>query len=79
MGTEAIILIGEMSEPLGPDEIHQLTQAIRRRVTQTLDVALSDVRLVDRGWVVKTPAGKMARSANREKYQALLKMTAGDS
>jgi acyl-CoA synthetase (AMP-forming)/AMP-acid ligase II len=79
MGTEAIILVGEMSEPLGPDETHQLTQAIRRRVTQTLDVALSDVRLVDRGWVLKTPAGKMARSANREKYQTLLHETAGET
>jgi hypothetical protein len=36
---------------------------------QVLNIALADVRLVrERDWVIKTTSGKIARSANREKY-----------
>ena len=46
---------------------------LRKRVSSTLDVALSDVRLMnERGWIIKTSNGKVARAANREKYLTLL-------
>jgi acyl-CoA synthetase (AMP-forming)/AMP-acid ligase II len=77
MGTEGIILVSELAQPVDPEEGRRIAQAIRRRIAQTLDVTLMDLRLVERGWVLKTPAGKMARSANREKYQALLLEASG--
>ena len=41
---------------------------IRRRVTQSTAVALRHVLLVDEKWLIKTSSGKIARSANKEKY-----------
>jgi hypothetical protein len=37
-------------------------------VVQRSEVALSDVRLVERKWLIKTSSGKLSRSTNREKY-----------
>jgi len=37
-------------------------------VTQGSAVALRQVHLVDRGWLVKTSSGKIARRANRQKW-----------
>jgi fatty-acyl-CoA synthase len=39
-------------------------------VTRGSDVALRQVRVVDRGWLLKTSSGKIARAANRDKYLA---------
>jgi hypothetical protein len=41
---------------------------LRRRVVQRSEIALSDVRLVEGRWLIKTSSGKISRSANREKY-----------
>jgi len=41
---------------------------LRRRVVQRTEVALSDVRLVSKRWLIKTSSGKISRSANRDKY-----------
>ncbi len=68
LGTEEIIMVCELSERVS-DEVHtQLEGHLRRRVVQELDVALSDARLVEKRWLLKTSSGKIARSANREKY-----------
>ena len=45
-----------------------LSDAVRQRVTRGSDIALRTVQLVERGWLLKTSSGKVARSANREKY-----------
>jgi len=37
-------------------------------VTQSTAVALRHVLLVDEKWLIKTSSGKIARSANKEKY-----------
>jgi hypothetical protein len=41
-------------------------------VTRGSDISLRQVRLVERGWLLKTSSGKMSRGANREKYLAEL-------
>jgi hypothetical protein len=41
---------------------------LRRRVFHELYVSLSEVRFVERGWIVKTYNGRMIRSANRRKH-----------
>jgi|GEM_PF-483875 acyl-CoA synthetase (AMP-forming)/AMP-acid ligase II/acyl carrier protein len=68
MGTELPVLIVEMRKQLEDTEKQGLIRLVRNQVLDELDVAVSDVRLVPKGWVVKTTSGKIARSANREKY-----------
>jgi hypothetical protein len=45
-----------------------VTGEIWRHVIQGSDVALRVVKLVNRGWLLKTSCGKTARNGNREKY-----------
>jgi hypothetical protein len=46
----------------------RIGEEIRRYVSQGSAVALRQVHLVARGWLVKTSSGKIARGANREKW-----------
>jgi acyl-CoA synthetase (AMP-forming)/AMP-acid ligase II len=69
LGTEGIVIVAEV---LGPDvagDAIQVERELRRRIVQQVDVALADVRLVGKGWVIKTSSGKLARSANQDKYR----------
>jgi acyl-CoA synthetase (AMP-forming)/AMP-acid ligase II len=79
LGTEEVVMIaemetGEIPESQMEDAALQLSDEIRRRVTRGSDVALRQVRIVPQGWLLKTSSGKIARSANRDKY---LSETAG--
>ncbi len=71
LGTEAVVMVCELREEGKAEAQIAVERELRRRVTRHLDVALSEVRFVERGWVVKTPSGKVARAANREKYLRL--------
>jgi fatty-acyl-CoA synthase len=83
MGTEDVVIITEvdligtnLDNPdfeYSPDALH-ISDEIRRRVTRGSDIALRYVKLVKRGWLLKTSSGKVARSANREKYLSELKV-----
>jgi acyl-CoA synthetase (AMP-forming)/AMP-acid ligase II len=80
LGTEEVVIVAEID--VEENEPHQVEQSffpleeiyqsiadeIRQRVTRGSDIALRYVKLVDRGWLLKTSSGKTARSANREKY-----------
>ena len=66
-GTEDVIVIAEV-ETLDSENDMLLSDEIRRRVTQSTAVALRHVLLVDEKWLIKTSSGKIARSANKEKY-----------
>lgn len=88
LGTEEVVIVAEIdvdeedrrqaqenSTPL--EEVYQsIADEIRQRVTRGSDIALRYVKLVDRGWLLKTSSGKTARGANREKY--LKEQTAQD-
>jgi fatty-acyl-CoA synthase len=68
-GTEGIIMACELREPVDEDKALAIERELRRRVTRELDVTLARVELIaERGWVVKTAGGKVARAANRAKY-----------
>ncbi len=69
-GTEDVILIAEIEhdENISDADREQLVIRIRQHVTQGSDVVLRSVYLVGRNWLLKTSSGKIARSANREKY-----------
>lgn len=75
-GTEDVIIIAETDQdfdPLSQDdpEKEKITAQIRQQVTLGSDIALRFVRLVPRNWLIKTSSGKIARSANRQKYLTL--------
>ena len=76
IGTEDIVLIAEIDDDTDRSstaDTQQLKQEriareIRQRVTQGSDVALRQVYLVKRNWLIKTSSGKIARSVNKAKY-----------
>ena len=79
LGTEDVVIVAEIdTEKRDPNQLDQeleeiyqpIANEIRQRVTRGSDIALRYVKLVDRGWLLKTSSGKTARSANRDKYLA---------
>ena len=66
-GTEDVIVIAEL-EKEDSERKAVIGDEIRRRVTQSSAVALRHILLVDEKWLIKTSSGKIARSANKEKY-----------
>lgn len=71
IGSEAVVMVCELAdEQSGEDERREIERLLRLRVVQQSEIALSDVRLVGRKWLIKTSSGKISRAANREKYLA---------
>jgi acyl-CoA synthetase (AMP-forming)/AMP-acid ligase II len=66
-GTEDVVITAEV-DILDRDMRQRIADEIRQKVTRGSDIALRHVHIVDRGWLVKTSSGKVARAANREKY-----------
>jgi fatty-acyl-CoA synthase len=68
-GTELIAVVAE-ADVLDPVSRKQLTQVIRQTVGRQSDITLNFVSLEDKGWLIKTSSGKIARGKNREKWLA---------
>lgn len=66
-GTEDVVIVAEAESD---DETVRDTviEAVRMHVTRNSDVAVRQVVLVDSRWLIKTSSGKVARSANKEKF-----------
>lgn len=69
-GTEAVVVVAEVNADIPPAAYPPLAMRIRQRVAQQSMIALRQVHLVGAGWLVKTSSGKIARAANRDKWQA---------
>jgi len=67
-GTELIGIVAE-SDTSDPDERHRIGQQIRQKIAQQTTVTATYVQIVDREWLIKTSSGKIARAANRTKWQ----------
>jgi len=68
-GTELIAVVAEADINLdNPQEHKQLTSAVKLMVAQSTTVTVTYVKLVEAGWLIKTSSGKIARSANKEKW-----------
>jgi acyl-CoA synthetase (AMP-forming)/AMP-acid ligase II len=67
LGSEGIIMVCELN---GSDrhDLLQVERELRQQIVRQMDVALADLCLVERHWLIKTSSGKIARSANRDKY-----------
>jgi acyl-CoA synthetase (AMP-forming)/AMP-acid ligase II len=69
-GTEDVVLVAEaeQEEMASGSEAARLANDIRQRINQGSDVVARAVKIVGRGWLIKTSSGKIARNANRDKY-----------
>jgi acyl-CoA synthetase (AMP-forming)/AMP-acid ligase II len=69
LGSENIIMVCEL-EGKGKSETEKknIEMELRSRVVQRSEIALADVRLIEGRWLIKTSSGKIARSANRDRY-----------
>ncbi len=72
VGTEEVVLVAEADELVpgssGSEHAEALADQVRRHITRSSEIALRYVQIVERGWLLKTSSGKVARNANREKY-----------
>ncbi len=66
-GTEEVVIVAE-ADTADPVEQQHIADAVRQHVTKNSAVALRFVHIVGPKWVLKTSSGKVARSANKEKY-----------
>jgi acyl-CoA synthetase (AMP-forming)/AMP-acid ligase II len=68
-GTEEIVVLAESAIE---DEEGRMTigDALRAYITRNTDVAVRRVEVLDLGWLIKTSSGKIARTANKEKFLA---------
>jgi fatty-acyl-CoA synthase len=66
-GTEDVVLVAE-TDIDDSDERQRIANELRQYVTKNSAVSLRNVHLVSPRWILKTSSGKVARSANREKY-----------
>jgi fatty-acyl-CoA synthase len=64
--TERIVILAE-SATTG-SEMVDLIVTIRQRTLSAFQIGNFDVHVVAPGWLIKSSAGKMARSANRQKF-----------
>ncbi len=67
LGTEDVIVVAE-EDIKDPQARERLSEAVRLGINHGSDVSVRHVRVVPRGWVIKTSSGKLARDANRQKY-----------
>ncbi len=68
-GTEDVVIVAE-ADAEDEDERLRIGDAIRAAISRGSDVVLRDAYVVGAKWLLKTSSGKIARSANRDKYLA---------
>ncbi|MBN1224482.1 MAG: AMP-binding protein [Candidatus Aminicenantes bacterium] len=72
IGTEKIVMVCEIINADDESQRLAIERELRRRVYNDLEVTIGDVHLVKKGWIEKTQNSKIARKANREKYEEYL-------
>jgi acyl-CoA synthetase (AMP-forming)/AMP-acid ligase II len=71
-GTEEVVVVAEVDDE-SPERKKAIADEIRQHVAKNSAVVLRTVHLVGPKWLLKTSSGKIARSANREKFLAEIK------
>ncbi len=66
-GTEEVVIIAEV-DTHDEAEHERIANEIRQHVTKNSAITLRHVRVVEPKWVLKTSSGKVARTANKEKF-----------
>lgn len=68
LGTEDLVVVAEVHTPDRLARRQRIAAEIRRDVVAQMDVSPRAVHVVGPKWLIKSTAGKPARSANREKF-----------
>ena len=68
LGTRDLVVIAEARTGLDRKEAAAIADWIRQEVAAELTIAPNTVHVVEPGWIVKSTAGKPARSTNRKKF-----------
>jgi fatty-acyl-CoA synthase len=66
-GTEDVVIIAEINDEY-IDKKDIISEHIRKKVTLESAIALRNVLVVDKKWLIKTSSGKIARALNKEKF-----------
>jgi len=66
-GTEDVVIIAEIEDEF-MDKKESISEGIRKKVTRESAIALRNILLVDKKWLIKTSSGKIARALNKTKY-----------
>ena len=66
-GTEDVVIVAEVDEEY-QDQKERIAEEIRIVINKGSAISLKNVYLVSERWLVKTSSGKIARSANKQKY-----------
>ena len=66
-GTEDVVIIAEIEDEF-MDKRESISEDIRKRVTRESAIALRNILLVEKKWLIKTSSGKIARALNKKKY-----------
>lgn len=75
LGTERIVMVCGLNHPVSEKEKLDIERKLRRQVFRELEVTLGEVHMVKKSWIVKTHNGKIARTANKEKYLSTITHT----
>jgi acyl-CoA synthetase (AMP-forming)/AMP-acid ligase II len=67
LGTEDVVVVAEVETEESLADAPALEQEIRTRIVAGLGIAVRTILLKPPKWIVKSTAGKAARSATREK------------
>jgi fatty-acyl-CoA synthase len=67
LGTQDIVIVAEVERPELLVDANDIEQQIRRKVVAGLGIAVRSIFLKSPKWIVKSTAGKAARSATKEK------------
>lgn len=67
-GTELIAVVAEVDTD-NEAELKSIFQDIKQTVATQTTVTVNYVHLVEEKWLIKTSSGKIARSANRDKWR----------
>jgi len=70
LGTEDIVAVAELEENVGSDQLLAMEKSLRTAVVAELGVPLRTLYFKPPLWIVKSSAGKPARSATRDKLLA---------
>jgi fatty-acyl-CoA synthase len=68
IGSEVVVMVAELLPEDERPEPAEIERDLRRQIVEQTEITLSDVRLVEQRWLIKTSSGKIARSDNRQKY-----------
>ena len=70
LGTEEIVIVAEAEDPAALADASTIERAVRTAIVEELAVAPRAIYLKPPRWIIKSTAGKPARSATREKLLA---------